>query len=87
MNRSVTYADLREFLVGMGFEDQSSEYLVFRHPDHQGAALHMAFHEQDERLLERDLVRVRALLELSGLIERDEFDQWVRGQQARKTTA
>lgn len=38
-------------------------------------------------MLERDVVKVRGVFELSGLMERDEFDAWVRNKRPQKATA
>jgi hypothetical protein len=87
MSASVTYGDLRRQLLDLGFEDQSGEHLVYQHPKVKAALLRMALHELGEPMLERDLVAARAVLELNGLMERDEFDQWVRDRKAQKVAA
>lgn len=78
MNPVVTYGQLHQFLLGLGFQDDSREHLLFVHPERANALLRFAFHEPDESMLERDLVKVRTLLDLSGLLDRDRFDEWVR---------
>lgn len=87
MNHFATYGRLREFLPELGFEDRSGEYLAFTHPEVGSALLCMAYHEPDEPMLERDVVKVRGVLELSGLMERDEFDAWVRNKRPQKASA
>lgn len=86
MNRSVTYGDLGQLFVGLGFEDRSGEYLIYQHPAVRAAVLRMAFHEPQEAMLERDVVAARAVLDLNALMERDDFDQWVRDQKTHKAT-
>ena len=76
MTSSVTFGQLGQLLLDLGFEDQTDEYLVFRHAT-PGALVRMALHEASEPVLERDLVKVRKLLELTNLLECDKFDQWV----------
>ena len=87
MNHFATYGRLRDFLLDLGFEDRSGDYLAFSHPEVRSALLCMALHEPDEPMLERDVVKVRGVLELSGLMERDEFDAWVRNKRPQKATA
>jgi len=87
MNHPATYGRLREFLLQLGFEDRSGDYLALTHPKVRSALLCMAYHDPDEPMLERDVVKVRGVLELSGLMERDEFDAWVRNKRPQKATA
>lgn len=87
MNPSVTYGDLRRLLLDLGFEDHSGEHLIYQHRKVKAALLRMALHELDEPVLEHDLVAARAVLELKGLMERDEFDPWVRNRKLEKVAA
>jgi len=78
MTQAVTYGELRQFLLQLGYEDHSGQYLVFEHPEQASALLRMASHDSEETMLDRDVVKVRSLLDLSGLLDRDQFDQWIR---------
>ena len=76
MAPSPTYQQLRQLLVRLGFDEQTGEHLVFFHPG-TGTLVHLALHDPDDAILERDLVKVRALLELSRLLDAPAFDRWV----------
>ncbi|NLF71846.1 MAG: hypothetical protein GX575_22685 [Candidatus Anammoximicrobium sp.] len=84
MNHFAACGRLREFLLQLGFEDRSGDYLALTHPEVRNALLCMAYHEPDEPMLERDVVKLRGVLELSGLMERDEFDAWFRNKRPQK---
>lgn len=77
MNKSITYGELREFLLELGYEDKSGEYLIFEHPRAASAVVTLALHEWDELVLDRDLVAVRGVLDLSGVLDRERFDHWI----------
>ena len=83
VERAITYGQLRRFLMELGFEDRSDKYLIFQHPDAAGAALHLAMHPLDEPVLGRDLASAKAVLALSGLMEREAFDRWVWEEKTR----
>ena len=75
MPSSVTYGELRRLLLNLGFEDQSGEYLVFHHAA-SCALVRLALHELSEAALDRDLVKVGAILELKGLLAANNFEHW-----------
>ena len=76
MPSNITYSELGQFLLNLGFVDESGDYLVYRHSI-PSALVQMALHEPDEPVLERDLAKVGALLRLNGLVDRDEFEKWI----------
>ena len=76
MPSNITYSELGQFLLNLGFVDESGDYLIYRH-SLPSALVQMALHEPDEPVLERDLAKVGALLRLNGLVDRDEFEKWL----------
>jgi len=86
MQPLVTYEQLRQFLLEQGFDEEPGEHLVFRHAE-TGTLVRLALHEPDEAVLERDLVKVRALLEQKRLLDAAAFDQWLQKKKRQKKPA
>ncbi len=84
MKHCVTYGQLHQLLLDLGFQDHSGEHLMYVHPEQANGLLRLAFHEGHELMLARDVVKVRALLDLSGIMERDEFERWTRDRKPHK---
>ena len=53
MQPFVTYGQLRQLLLELGFDEDTGKHLVFRHAG-TGALLRLALHEPDEAVLDRD---------------------------------
>jgi hypothetical protein len=71
--RPVPYAEFRSFLEGIG-------YVAMRHPTHcvlehpTKGLLMFRYYRDDEPVYPRDLISTRRFLDLSGLMEADDFD-------------
>ncbi len=79
----VTYTQLRQLLRDLGFDEESGEHLVFRH-SRTGTLVRLAWHEPGEAVLERDLVKVRVLLDSKGLLDAAAFNQWLLNKQGTR---
>jgi hypothetical protein len=81
-----TYAQLRQLLRDLGFDEEVGEHLVYRHTL-TGTLVRLVLHEPGEGVLERDLVKVRTLLDLNALMDAAAFDQWVLKKQKQHEPA
>ena len=86
MHPSVSYAQLCQLLRDLGFDEATGASLVFRHAS-TGTLVRLAWHEPDEAVLDRDLVKVRALLDLKGLLDAHAFDQWLQEKKRQQEPA
>lgn len=76
MTSNITYSELGQFLLTLGYVDESGKYLTYRHSI-PSALVQMAWHDPNEPVLQRDLVKVGALLRLNGLLDREDFEKWI----------
>lgn len=75
--RSVRLAEFTRFLNGLGYKPKRTEKaLIFHHPS-EGLIAFRVYGEH-ERMDERDLQSTRRFLDLRGLVEKDDFDEFVR---------
>jgi hypothetical protein len=76
MDSFVTYADLRQLLLELGFEEEPAEFLRFHHSA-TDTLVRLAWHQPGEAVLDRDLVKIRTLLEVKGLLKPGAFEEWL----------
>jgi hypothetical protein len=71
--RAILFAELRRFLVGLGFtERRSPSAHVFQHPK-EGLVL-FRLYGADETVDQGDVVSTRKFLDLRGLLDAGNFD-------------
>ncbi len=78
MNRSKpTYDQLRQLLLGLGFQEESERdaYIFFATGDSE-PLLRYAWHEPEEPVTAVDLTKAKSMLHWKGLMDRSEFDDW-----------
>jgi hypothetical protein len=74
----VTFAQLRQFLEGFGFEFfRLRDRLLFEHKDSDTLFVFRRY-RANEAVGEADLISVRHQLHYRGFMERDDFDEAVR---------
>lgn len=87
LDSAVTYAQLREFLLDLGFRDISikDSHSAFRHEPSNTVVL-LAPYESGASVREIDLRSVRRLLTEKGLIDPDGFDAFVEDHRLASST-
>ena len=74
---SVSFAELRRFLNGLGFSDKRTESAWVLH-HHTEGLLVFRLYGADEPVDEGDLRSTRKFLDLRGLLEAKDFDAFVQ---------
>jgi hypothetical protein len=74
----LTFAELRQFLLGLGFQEDLAKqiYPRFRHRPSDTVFMFRPYKPTD-RVNPGDLVAVRRFLDERGLMEADEFDRFL----------
>ena len=71
---AVTFAELRQFLVGLGFtQSKRGKFWCFEHASAETTVLYRPYRAR-ERVTLLDLHRTRQDLDLRGLLSEQEFD-------------
>jgi hypothetical protein len=78
MAKTITFAELRHFLLGLGFVEDTVRggFLRFQHDPSDTRFIFRAYKATD-RVNPGDLVAVRRFLDERGLMEADEFDRFL----------
>lgn len=74
----ITFAKLRDFLLDLGFTEivVPDSHIAFRHAD-SDTDIMLPIYRNNQVVLMRHLEPVGAMLDTSGLLDRDEFDRWM----------
>lgn len=90
LKQKITYGQLHQFLRDRGFSDRMVTLPnrptahVFQYQDTDFLFL-LAAHEADELALPHDVVHVRRMLDLKGLVDVDQFDLWMSRAEGQPT--
>jgi hypothetical protein len=73
----IRYADLSQFLEGLGFvcRKLDESRVVWEHPQY-GAPMIFPAYQPEQFIWTAEVGFTRATLDLHGLLDRDEFDRW-----------
>jgi hypothetical protein len=74
---AVAFAELRRFLNGLGFKDKRAENAWVFHHAEEGLIVFRLYRE-DEAVDEGDLRSTRMFLDLRGLLDGKDFDDFVQ---------
>lgn len=82
MNKTITYRQLFQFLKELGFVDKSipDSHVGFYH-ESTDTWLLFGLRDQQEAAAPHDIVKVRNVLDARGLMERDDFDEFIHSHQ------
>ena len=88
MKPSVTFAELRQLLLDMGFREVvvPKSHIGFHH-DSSGAELFLPVYRSGQIVAPRYLLMVRIMLDAKGLMEADEFDRFVASSTLKHTAS
>jgi hypothetical protein len=75
--RQLPFQTLREFLIHLGFsERRGTSSFIFEHPESETKLL-FRLYSPKEKVDLKDLIVVRKMLDEKGVMERDNFEEWV----------
>lgn len=77
MSKTLTYRQLFEFLVSLGFEERPGEFPTFVRTDIPDTWFAFGKHGIDHTVYEHDILNVGFMLDARGILDRDEFDAFV----------
>ncbi len=84
----VTFADLRQMLLDMGFTEAvvPRSHVFFAHSP-SGAEVALPIYRADRIVLPHHLISVRIMLDAKGLMDRADFDDFVASLSAKQSAS
>jgi predicted RNA binding protein YcfA (HicA-like mRNA interferase family) len=84
----VTFAELRRMLLDMGFTETvvPGSHVFFAHQP-SGAEVALPIYRSNRMVLPHHLITVRIMLDAKGLMDRDDFDDFVASASAKQSAS